>query len=172
MSQVVFPADLALPSRGPPVAEAYGTGERPNPGVKNEDEEEDEGDLDDYGTSAFTSGVESTAEKMRLRMLLDSFDEQQMQRYEIFRRANLQKSNVKKLANQILAQSVTPNVGIVIAGFGKVFVGEIVERAREVQKRWGDVGSLSPDHLREAYRSYKAETGLVPSSNKPKSIFR
>ena len=33
--------------------------------------------------------------------------------------------------------------------------------ARAVQTRRGDTGPLSPDHLREAYRAYQAETGHV-----------
>ncbi|TGZ85238.1 TAFII28-like protein, partial [Ascodesmis nigricans] len=88
----------------------------------------------------------------RLSMLLEAFDNEQMARYEAFRRGNLNKSAVKKLANQVLAQSVTANVGTVICGFSKVFTGEIIELAIQIQKAWGDEGPLLPDHLREAWR--------------------
>ncbi len=33
--------------------------------------------------------------------------------------------------------------------------------ARAVQTRRGDLGPLSPDHLREAYRAYQEESGHV-----------
>ncbi len=68
----------------------------------------------------------------------------------------------------------------IVAGFSKVFVGEIVEKgaldqssgskdgiqlisriARAVQERRGESGPFSPDHLREAYRLYQQETGRV-----------
>jgi transcription initiation factor TFIID subunit 11 len=69
----------------------------------------------------------------------------------------------------------------VVAGFAKVFVGEMVERgqsrllgishmaniefykARQVQARLGEPPDtpLSPEHIREAYRLYQEETGKV-----------
>ena len=73
-------------------------------------------------------------------------------------------------------------VAQIVAGFTKVFVGEIVEKgdsltfcdignvidrlvsARAVQARRGEKGPLSPDHLREAYRLYQQETGRVGAS--------
>lgn len=64
---------------------------------------------------------------------------------------------MKKLANSVLTQSVTANVGTVICGFSKVFTGEIIELALQIQKSWGDEGPLLPDHLREAWRRYKVE---------------
>lgn len=64
---------------------------------------------------------------------------------------------MKKLANQVLSQSVTANVGTVICGFSKVFTGEIIELALQIQRQWGDQGPLLPDHLREAARRYRVE---------------
>ena len=62
-----------------------------------------------------------------------------------------------------------------IAGFAKVFAGEIVEMARDVQILRGDEGPLAPEHLREAWRLYKQRgsrnTG-VPESGKLKRLFK
>ncbi|KAG0639434.1 hTAFII28-like protein conserved region-domain-containing protein [Tuber brumale] len=154
----------------------------PPPGAK-EDEEDDDAREDDYGTSTVLAegatgnfGGEDD-EKIKLSVLLDSFDSQQTQRYEAFRRANLNKAAVKRLANQVLSQSVTAGVGTAICGFSKVFTGEIVELALKVQKEWADadvegegienirkrtksdgsLGPLLPDHLREAARRYRLE---------------
>jgi transcription initiation factor TFIID subunit 11 len=63
----------------------------------------------------------------------------------------------------------------VISGFAKVFVGEIVERAKEVQMLHGDEGPLAPEHLREAWRLYKergSRNGGVPESGKLKKLFK
>jgi transcription initiation factor TFIID subunit 11 len=79
------------------------------------------------------------------------------------------------LSNQILSQSIPQNIAIVIAGFAKVFVGEIVEGAREVQLLRGDDGPLAPEHLREAWRLYKdrgSRNGGVPESRKVKRLFK
>ncbi|KAF8250628.1 TAFII28-domain-containing protein [Wilcoxina mikolae CBS 423.85] len=92
-----------------------------------------------------------------MAILLEAFDASQNARYESFRRANLNKAAVKKLANSVLSQSVTANVGTVICGFSKVFTGEIIELALKIQRSWGDEGPLLPDHLREAWRRYRIE---------------
>lgn len=132
----------------------------------------DSSDIDeaDFGAETFVNYQETTAEKTRMRMLLESFNEDQMARYEVYRRVLLTKANVKRLANNILSQSLPQNIAVVIAGAGKVFVGEIIERARQIQRQRGHSGSLNPEHLREAYRQYRQESGLVPQATK--KLFR
>ncbi|OSX62993.1 hypothetical protein POSPLADRAFT_1141042 [Postia placenta MAD-698-R-SB12] len=84
-----------------------------------------------------------------------------------------------QVIQQTLGQQVSQPVAQIVAGFAKVFVGEMVEKgshlslavgwlltgnlvtARAVQDRRGEAGPLSPDHLREAYRAYQQETGRV-----------
>ncbi|CCX32687.1 hTAFII28-like protein conserved region-domain-containing protein [Pyronema domesticum] len=129
---------------------------------QQEDEEDEDAGRDDYGTTVLADGgtggfQEDDEEKKRMAILLEAFDADQNSRYESFRRANLNKAAVKKLANSVLSQSVTANVGTVICGFSKVFTGEIIELALQIQRQWGDEGPLLPDHLREAWRRYKIE---------------
>jgi len=79
------------------------------------------------------------------------------------------------LSNQILSQSIPQNIAIVISGFAKVFVGEIVEMARDVQMLQGAEGPLAPEHLREAWRLYKlrgSRNAGVPDSGKLKRLFK
>ncbi|RKP39275.1 TAFII28-like protein, partial [Dimargaris cristalligena] len=95
---------------------------------------------------------------------LENFSPIQQERYEAYRRSALNKSVVKRLISNILNQTASSELAFVVAGFGKVFIGEIVEKARDIQEQWGDEGALSPAHLREAYRRYQNETGLVPST--------
>ncbi|OUM66639.1 hypothetical protein PIROE2DRAFT_40617, partial [Piromyces sp. E2] len=80
------------------------------------------------------------------------FNEEQIQRYEVYRRSTLPKAAMKRLVQSILNQSVSNSMGIVVGGFSKIFLGEIVEKARDVMEDWGDEGAIRPEHLREAYR--------------------
>ncbi|KLJ10601.1 hypothetical protein EMPG_14021 [Blastomyces silverae] len=57
---------------------------------------------------------------------------------------------VRKIVNQTLSQSVPPNVITTISGYTKVFVGELVEKARTVQEEWADAAD------RAAYAEYEA----------------
>ncbi|KAF3091931.1 transcription initiation factor TFIID subunit 11 [Orbilia oligospora] len=101
-------------------------------------------------------------EQKRLNVLMDNFDEDQMARYEAYRRGTLQKSAVKKVANLVLGQSISANVASAIGGFSKIFAGEMVERAKEIQKAWGDDkpgAPLLPEHIREAARRWRLENG-------------
>ncbi|PVG03416.1 hypothetical protein CPB86DRAFT_449961 [Serendipita vermifera] len=65
-------------------------------------------------------------------------------------------------------------VAQLLAGVGKVFVGEIIAKAREVQYRWRETGPLTPEHVREAYRLYKLETGNIGPAKplRGKKLFR
>ncbi|KAJ2337949.1 transcription initiation factor TFIID subunit 11, partial [Coemansia sp. RSA 2671] len=100
-----------------------------------------------------------------IKELWDQMSDDQRQRFDVYRRTALNKASIKKLVGHILNQQVTPTLTFVVAGFSKVFVGEIVERAVQIQAERGDTGSLTPDHLREAYRLYKKETQTTASSS-------
>ncbi|KAI7833722.1 TAFII28-like protein [Kickxella alabastrina] len=97
----------------------------------------------------------------------------QRQRYDVYRRTALNKGSVKKLAYHILNQQISSTLTFVLAGFSKVFVGEIVERAVQLKIERGETeeGPLKPEHLREAYRLYKKETQTGSSSGFTKRLF-
>ncbi|KAI9765293.1 MAG: hypothetical protein M1840_007492 [Geoglossum simile] len=134
------------------------------------DEEDEDDDENDAGTTMMFDGAgqaDQDQEKQKLAILVDSFNEDQSDRYDLFRRVKLQPSALKKIANQTLSQSIPPLVVTTIGGLSKVFIGEIVEKAREVQAQWIAAanpnvvfreemrGPLLPDHLREAVRRYR-----------------
>ncbi|TEB26454.1 TAFII28-domain-containing protein [Coprinellus micaceus] len=102
-----------------------------------------------------------TQSKDNLKVLMDNFSSEQYDRFEAYRRHALPKQVVRKVIQQTLGHQVSMPVAQIIAGFSKVFVGEMVEKARAVQARRGETGPLSPDHMREAYRMYQEETGRV-----------
>ncbi|EGN97437.1 hypothetical protein SERLA73DRAFT_124140 [Serpula lacrymans var. lacrymans S7.3] len=100
---------------------------------------------------------------------MDNFSPAQYDRFEAYRRHALPKQAVRRVIQQTIGQQVSQPVAQIVAGFAKVFVGEIVEKARAVQARRGETGPLSPDHLREAYRMYQQETGRVGSARPMRS---
>ncbi|TFK25908.1 TAFII28-domain-containing protein [Coprinopsis marcescibilis] len=110
-----------------------------------------------------------TQSKDNLKVLMDNFTPDQYDRFEAYRRHTLNKQAVRKVIQQTLGVQVSQPVAQIIAGVSKVFVGEIVEKAREVQARRGETGPLSPDHLREAYRLYQDETGRVGAARPVRS---
>lgn len=75
-------------------------------------------------------------EQVRYDALMRIFDPSQSARYEAFRRANVSKSAVKKLANSVLGQSIPAPVSVALGGLSKVFIGELIENARKVQHEW------------------------------------
>ncbi|KAH8827279.1 TAFII28-domain-containing protein [Flagelloscypha sp. PMI_526] len=105
-----------------------------------------------------------TQSKDNLKILMDNFSPEQYDRFEAYRRQGLSKTAVRKVIQQQVNSQVSVGVAQIVAGFSKVFVGEIIEKARAVQARRGETGPLSPDHLREAYRAYETETGRVGSA--------
>ncbi|KAH9849156.1 hTAFII28-like protein conserved region-domain-containing protein [Lenzites betulinus] len=134
------------------------------PGAPAGEEDVDDGDEllpamadDDY--SAQLSWQSQS--KDNLKVLMDNLSPAQYDRFEAYRRYALSKQAVRKVIQQTTGQQVSLPVAQIIAGFAKVFVGEMVEKARDVQERRQDSGPLSPDHLREAYRTYQNETGRV-----------
>ncbi|KAF3940733.1 hypothetical protein ABW19_dt0204703 [Dactylella cylindrospora] len=134
-------------------------------------EDDGEGSDEDIGDDFLTimqvgdmqeSDEQKEEEQRRLNILMDHFDSDQMARYEAYRRGTLQKSAVKKVANLVLGQSISANVASAIGGFSKIFAGELVERAREIQQAWGDDkpgAPLLPEHIREAARRWRLENG-------------
>jgi transcription initiation factor TFIID subunit 11 len=91
---------------------------------------------------------------IKLQVLVSNFSDEQLDRYEMYRRSAFSKISIKRLMHSITGSVPSSNVVIAMAGIAKVFVGEIVEEALEVQRQDNETKStpLEPKHLREAYR--------------------
>ncbi|KAG8741138.1 hypothetical protein FRC10_003282 [Ceratobasidium sp. 414] len=126
-----------------------------------EDDEDDTVAMEDDDYSAQLSWQSQSKENM-------NFTPEQLARYETYRRSTLNKQSVRRFIHQSLGANVSVNVAQVIAGFSKVFVGEIIELARHAQQQslppGTPPGPLSPDHLRAAYQLYVQQTGHVGSA--------
>ena len=109
-------------------------------------DEEEEDDDDDQGADltgpAGADGAnepDRDAERKNLAVLVDAFNPDQADRYEMYRRVKLKKEVVRKITNHIVSQSVPPGVTLSINGYTKTFIGSIIERAREVQEEWAAI---------------------------------
>lgn len=62
----------------------------------------------------------------------------------------------------ICGSNVSQNVVIAMAGMAKVYVGEIVEGARQARGKLGEEGPLQPKHIRESVRKLR-QKNKVPN---------
>ncbi|XVF47515.1 hypothetical protein PTKIN_Ptkin03bG0115000 [Pterospermum kingtungense] len=127
----------------------------------DDDEEEENVDVE---LSKFPSSADP-AKMAKMQAILSQFTEDQMSRYESFRRSALQKSNMRRLLVSITgSQKISLPMTIVVCGIAKMFVGELVETARIVMTERKESGPIRPCHIREAYRRLKLE-GKVPKKS-------
>lgn len=106
-----------------------------------EQEEDDEGDIDGMlenmdEQERRQAEEEEIRQEQRRERLAETLDPDQYSRYNQWRALSLNNSTVKRLVNSIVSQSVTSAPLQAIRIYGKWFVGEIAERAREVQVEW------------------------------------
>lgn len=102
---------------------------------------------------------------------MSNFTEEQLERYEMFRRSAFPKATVKRLMQTITGCSVSQNVVIAMSGIAKVFVGELVEEALDLMETAGDTGALQPKYLREAVRRLR-RCNQIPHGRCHKQLFR
>lgn len=72
----------------------------------------------------------------QFKLLVTNLDEEQTNRFEVFHRTALSKTQVKKIAGMVINQSVTENMRVFLQAVGKIYAGEIIGSALVVREKW------------------------------------
>ncbi|PWN39290.1 hypothetical protein IE81DRAFT_350300 [Ceraceosorus guamensis] len=100
-----------------------------------EEEDEEEEDAGLVQEEAQKQAELSEARKTVLGAMMQNMTAEQLDRFEAYSRTAISRPNMKRLVNHILQQSVSDQIATIFAGAGKIFVGEIVELARDIASR-------------------------------------
>ncbi|QLG72803.1 hypothetical protein HG535_0D05120 [Zygotorulaspora mrakii] len=72
----------------------------------------------------------------KFKLLVTNLDDEQTNRFEVFHRTSLNKTQVKKLAGLVINQSVTENIRVFLQAIGKMYACEMIELALDVRQKW------------------------------------
>ncbi|KAI1848607.1 hypothetical protein JX266_005466 [Neoarthrinium moseri] len=148
---------------------------------------------ENVNSSSAARSKEEIKEEERLRAIVkQQMTDEQFHRYEVWHQSKIQIGNVRKYINSVTSQSVQPSIPQAMQVVCKLFLGDMVEEARRIQRehlaageKQTDVPSdkdsdtelseaskhrrqapLRPEHLQEAYRRWQRSGATGGSGGK------
>lgn len=148
-------------------AEAVVSDSSPSPKKKKteKDGSKDEKSCEDGPTHTKSKRDAQGDERLKMQVLVSNFTEEQLNRYEMYRRAAFPKAAIKRLMQSISGTSISQNVVIAMSGIAKVYAGELVETALDAREQWSETGPIQPKHVREAVRRLRLKNAIPVSRN-------
>ena len=122
---------------GPDGAGAGGRGEAGSE-VDEEEESDDEHDVEVPADEAEKGRAEDRLRSERERRLASTLEGDAQHRYTVSRSLTIDKKTIRKVINAIMSQSAADKVVSAIQFTSKLYVGALIELARDVQKEWAD----------------------------------
>ena len=88
----------------------------------------------------------------------------QLERFEHWVRSKFPRAAMRRLMAELVGNS-NERGAIVLSAIAKMFVGDLIETARENMTSMGEAGPITPSRLRRAHRQAQ-RTGTVPRSSR------
>ncbi|CCH60661.1 hypothetical protein TBLA_0D01530 [Henningerozyma blattae CBS 6284] len=82
------------------------------------------------------SSNEKLNEDEKYKLLINNLDNEQTNRFEVFHRTSLNKTQIKKLANTVTNQNITENIRVFLQAIGKMYIDDLIEISMEVRNKW------------------------------------
>ena len=149
-------------------------------GVGEEEEEEDQHQREEEEEEEEEAEMERRLERRRgdesarMAELYDNFvriaSPEQLDRFEHWKRSKFPRASMRRLMGDILGSS-SERGAIVLAAVAKMFVGELVEAAREQMTANGETGPIQPNQLRQAFRQSQRSESMRPGINHTPRLF-
>eukprot|EP00762_Andalucia_godoyi_P000303 ANDGO_03188.mRNA.1 Transcription initiation factor TFIID subunit 11 len=108
----------------------------------------------------------------RANELMKNMTPEQKERFEAARFSFLDFTTVRKIAETVVGEKINDDVAMAIAGVAKLYLGDLIEQALEEQEAIAEEGPLSPDDVREAWKSLHRQGRIITEFPRPAQRFR
>ncbi|CAI2348290.1 unnamed protein product [Caenorhabditis sp. 36 PRJEB53466] len=104
-----------------------------------------------------------SVENRRNMVVLGNFNKEQLARFEVYRRSNFNKNEIRRLITKATGSTPSESVVLAIRTLAKMFVGDIVETACDIREAQNKEGNpIKPEHIIKAFDKLHIDGALWP----------